>query len=187
MTEISYYYDEEFIKGQGLSIGNIINPYFSSSPFYKDSPDICYTLATVQPRGSGIIPTELLGKPEHKAIPIDKGLAVIDEIQNTPNGPVLRNKFVVFDSKIVSAPDFYTLFKHRITSSIENFRKSLREVHQMFNWDIRDGFKKKVAADVTETAYVFKASELKELRSEAGDEFKLQNALRDALLADIGI
>ena len=179
------YFNEEFIHHEGLTIGNVIE-YFKGSPFYsEDEQGFSYSVSFAQPHGSGILHGSNIEKPEHRQISIDKGLAVIDK-KSDEDGKIVA-KFVVFDGYIYQAPDIFELATARVASSLAHLQQAVRNVNEVFNWDVEKGFTKKLAEGETETKYEFKASELKELQAEAGDEFKLQSALLDALLTEIGI
>ena len=178
----SGFYDEEFIHSEGLTIGNVID-YFQRSPFYKEEPGFSYSVSFAQPHGSGILRGSNITKAEHRPISIDKGLVVIDKKSDSK----IAAKFIVSDGLVYPAPDILELATARIASSLSHLQQAVRNVNNVFNWDVEKGFTKKIAEGETETKYTFKASELKDLYAQAGDEFKLQSALLDALLSEIGI
>ena len=179
----SGFYDEDFIS-HGLNLGNVIK-YFKLSPYYDErEEDVTYELSLAQPLGSAPLHGSSITKPEHMLITIDKGLVVIDK-KNAEKKII--GKFIVSDGTILPAPDLYEVATARIASSLAHLQQALRSVNNVFVWDVEKGFTKKIAEGETETKYVFKASELKDLHAEAGDEFKLQSALLDALLTEIGI
>ena len=179
------YINKEFIQNEGLTLGNVIE-YFKGSPFYDENEEgFSYSISLAQPHGSDILHASNIEKPESRAISVDKGHVVIDK-KSDENGKTVA-KFVVFDGNIYPAPDLFELATARVASSLAHLQQAVRNVNQIFNWDVEKGFTKKLAEGETETKYEFKATELKELQAEAGDEFKLQSALLDALLTEIGI
>ena len=177
------FFDKDFIS-QGLNLGNVIE-YFKRSPYFNESEEgVTYELSLAQPHGSAPLHGSNIAKPEHRLISIDKGLVVIDKKDAEKN---IIGKFIVSDGTVLPAPDLFEIATARIASSLAHLQQAVRNVNNVFNWDVEKGFTKKIAEGETETKYVFKASELKDLHAEAGDEFKLQSALLDALLTEIGI
>ncbi|EAX94155.1 hypothetical protein TVAG_105740 [Trichomonas vaginalis G3] len=175
--------NKEFIQQEGLTLENIIHPYFESSPYYKPERGSKLEISFAQPHGSAVLSAAHLSKPEHKSVSVDQGLVVIDEVLNNE----IIAKYIVKDGYILPAPTFYNLIAGRVCSSLNSLQKSIKNVHKVFNWNVKRGFTKRIAYGETETKYEFRASELKDLRSESGDEFRLQSTLLDALLTEIGI
>lgn len=201
-----FFRDENFIKQFRLSIGNVLI-YFAGSDFYENTSvneilkmkgqslenldkidGVSFRLTLAQQKGGGLnFEGDNLKKPEHAGVIIDPGLAVIDKVSRENGVDTLLAKYYVLDGNIFQAPDLYTLLSVRIRSAMFHMREALREVNNMFEWQMETGFRKKIAQDETETLYEFKASELSSLTTELGDEFKLQNNLLESLLAEIGI
>jgi len=196
------YIDLVFIRKEGLSLSNLLHPYFMNSPFcltsfsfsFQSSSNevICsnghvYYVSLIQLHGSPIIKRDQLYKGDHHHISIEKGLAVIDEVERVNGKDRIIKKFAVNNGVIFECPDLLTLLNYRISSSLSHVHSAMKEVYSMFEWNVQDGMKKKIASDVTETEYIFKASELKSLQTETLDDSKLQNMLLEALLSEIGV
>ena len=203
------YRNEAFFNKWVLCIGNVLD-YFSLSvgvfydssslnelarqrqerdvdSFITNQDGISFRLVLAQPAGETAYEGDDLKKEEVKQKCIRPGLAVIDKVNREGLQQTVLAKYYVLDGAIYQAPDVYALLSARIRSAMFHMRESLREVKNMFDWNLETGFRKKVAADETETLYVFKSNELEELKEELGDEFKLQNDLLNSLLSDIGI
>ncbi|OHT09406.1 hypothetical protein TRFO_21621 [Tritrichomonas foetus] len=200
-----FFRDENFIKQYRLTIGNVLK-YFQLCPFYDPSSvnaklemqqrsidqlekidGISFRLTFAEQRNGLSLEGDDLKKPENQVIVIDTGLAIIDKVYREKEDEKTLAKYYVIDGSIYQAPDIYSVFNSRIRSAMFHVRESIREVKNMFEWNLQSGFRKKIAADETETPYTFSSSQLKDLNAEIGDEFKLQTSLLDSLLSEIGI
>ena len=199
--------DENFLEKFGLCIGNVLD-YFSCSNFYDTTSlnelakqrhetdlenliahqdGISFRIALAQPAGATTYEGDDLKKEELMTVSVIPGLVVIDkQLKDGVDRSVIA-KYYILDGSIYQAPDVYSLLSAKIRGAMFHIRESLHEVKNMFDWNLETGFRKKVAADETETLYVFESSELEELKEELGDEFKLQNDLLNSLLSEIGI
>jgi hypothetical protein len=206
--------DETFLTTYHLAIGNALE-YFGWSNFYDpislneqakqnrqtsfdmlvDSIDgVSFRIVLACPRGGAQIQGADLKKPANQAVDVNPGLIVIDKVSRVidkANRDVrvdtVLKKFYILDGTIYEAPDLYAILSARARSAMFHVRESLREVRKMFEWTLETGFRKRIAAHETETRYEFRASELREITGEVQDEFRLQTALLDALLGELGI
>lgn len=200
-----FFRDEKFIKTYRLTIGNVLG-YFQLSGFYDKSSvneliimqgrpidqldkidGVSFRLSFACQRNGLVFEKDDLKKPENQLVIIDQGLAIIDKIERNKNNETTLAKYYILDGSIYQAPDLYSIMSCRIRSAMFHVRESLREVNNMFEWNLQTGYRKKIAADETETPYTFKQSLIKGINNEIGEEFKLQTKLLDELLSQIGI
>lgn len=181
---ISYYCDPDILAGGGLTTSNFIDKYFSKSDFYVKDQNIKYRISSIEQNGS-FVSLEQFNKLNKSKNDIADKLVIIDEI-NVKNKKI-TNKFVSNRGKVFPALTFYQILSIKLSRSMKHVRNALRDVQDMFEWDYKGGFKKKIANDVSEKLYIFKSSELKEHRNEKSDEYKLQSDLLNILLTEIGI
>ncbi|KAK8889225.1 Mediator of RNA polymerase II transcription subunit 6 [Tritrichomonas musculus] len=204
-TNSFFFRDEKFIKQYRLTIRNIM-PYFRLSGFYDktsvnellimqnrplDQLDkrngISFYPSFASLRNGRTFDKEELEKPENQVVIIEQGLVIIDKVERLGNEKSTLAKYYILDGSIYQAPDLYSIMSCRIRSAMFHVRESIREVKNMFEWNLQTGYRKKIAADETETPYTFNQSEIKNINVELGDEFKLQTKLLDELLSQIGI
>lgn len=202
--------DNMWLQWYGLTIGNVL-AYFERSYFYDSSSlneqakqhvganlekmiefqdGIYYRLSLAQsPRyRDGVAFTgEDLKNPEYQSWFIQDGIAVIDKVEKDgPNERVLT-KYYVINGTIFEAPDLYSLMAARTRSVMFHVREALREIENIFEWNLETGYKKKIAEEESEKVVVFKQRDLDDLVTERGHEFSLQNKLLESLLKEIGI
>lgn len=211
-SESQFFIDEDFLKTYGLTIGNVL-PYFQRSPFY----DPTSVNGKIEMKGRGLdalekidgdsyrlnfakirngnqyeqYDKEKLKNPECQTILVNPGLVIIDKVQRQTSGDVVTEttlaKYCILNGLIYPAPDIYSILNCSIRSAIFHIRESLRDVRNMFDWDLQHGFRKKVASDETETQYVFKQSAIQNVSKELDKGFELEEELLKYLLTSIGI
>lgn len=200
-----YFRDVKFIKKYHLTIGNV-HFYFRLSQFYDKSSvneklimqqrpldqldkidGISFRRSFASQRNGLTFEKEDIKKPENQPYIVDQGLVIIDKIEKNKEDERTLAKYYILDGSIYQAPDLYSIMSCRIRSAMFHVRESLREVGNMFEWNLQSGYRKKIAADETETPYVFKQSMIKSMSNEIGDEYRLQTKMLDELLSQIGI
>jgi mediator of RNA polymerase II transcription subunit 6 len=205
---VFFFRDEAFLRGIGtLTIANVLD-YFSCSQFYdpdslnqqakqnlqsdlevmiQNQDGISFRITLAQQAGGARLEGDALKKPENLGMPVLPGLIIIDKVIKDGGRDSVLAKYYILDGTVFQAPALYGLLAARIRSAVFHVRESLREVRNMFEWNVETGFKKRVASAESETVYVFKQSDLKEVAGEVVSEISLQNGLLDSLLKEIGI
>ena len=199
------FHDDGFIRQYNITVGNVLK-YFQLSNFYDTNSvnekiemqqrsidqlekidGISFRLVFAEQLGGISLSGDDLKKPENQMIVIFPGMAIIDKVLRDKEIETLLSRYYILNGTISQAPDLSSILNVRLKSAMFHIRESMREVRNMFDWNLQTGFRKKVAADETETLYTFKESQIKDVTSEVYDEYNLQNSLLEELLKDIGI
>lgn len=205
--EYSQFYNVDFLNEKNVTIGNVVNEYFSSSPFYdprclnekyktqgktnvlnRYSEDgISYRLIYAQP-GYGEKPLEgdeLDEECNQNIVLSGNGLAIINKVSRFDNKDEVLATYYFYKNYICRAPDIFSIISSHLSSSIYFFQQAIQHYHNAFSWSIQGGNENAQLEDPPEPGHVFSKRKVEYDTRLGFEQIKFQKDFLDQFFQDL--